>query len=69
MDRGAWRATVHRVEKIWTRLKQLSMHAHMQRGMTETQEWVWTGTCNNEMAHTKSTRYTLGTSEIHTEWR
>ena len=25
MDRGAWQATVHRVEKSWTRLKQLSM--------------------------------------------
>ena len=28
MDRGAWRATVHRVAKSWTQLKQLSMHAH-----------------------------------------
>ena len=27
MDRGAWRATVHRVTKSQTRLKQLSMHA------------------------------------------
>ena len=26
MDRGAWRATVHRVTKSQTRLKQLSMH-------------------------------------------
>ena len=26
MDRGAWQATVHRVAKSWTRLKQLSMH-------------------------------------------
>ena len=24
MDRGAWRATVHRVTKSWTRLMQLS---------------------------------------------
>ena len=24
MDRGAWRATVHRVAKSWTRLKRLS---------------------------------------------
>ena len=24
MDRGAWQAPVHRVTKIWTRLKQLS---------------------------------------------
>ena len=28
MDRGAWRATVHGVTKNWTRLKQLSKHAH-----------------------------------------
>ena len=27
MDRGAWRATVNRVAKSWTRLKRLSMHA------------------------------------------
>ena len=27
MDRGAWRATGHRVAKSWTRLKPLSMHA------------------------------------------
>ena len=26
MDRGAWRATVHEVEKSWTRLKLLSTH-------------------------------------------
>ena len=26
MDRGAWRAIVHRVTKTWTRLKRLSMH-------------------------------------------
>ena len=27
MDRGTWRATVHRVTKSWTRVKQLSIHA------------------------------------------
>ena len=27
MDRGAWRATVHRVTKSQTQLKRLSMHA------------------------------------------
>jgi len=26
MDRGTWRATVHRVTKSWTRLKQLNRH-------------------------------------------
>ena len=29
VDRGAWQATVHRVTKSWTQLKQMSMHAHM----------------------------------------
>ena len=29
MDRGPWWATVHRVAQSWTRLKQLSMHAHI----------------------------------------
>ena len=27
MDRGAWRATVHRVSRSWTRLKRLSRYA------------------------------------------
>ena len=27
MDRGTWKATVDRVSKCWTRLKQLSAHA------------------------------------------
>ena len=26
MNRGAWRATVHRITKVWTRLKRLSPH-------------------------------------------
>ena len=30
MDRGAWRATVHRVTQSWTWLKWLSMHAIIQ---------------------------------------
>ena len=30
MDRGAWQATVLRITKRWTPLKQLSMHARMQ---------------------------------------
>ena len=28
MDRGAQRATAHRVTKSWIRLKRLSMHTH-----------------------------------------
>ena len=30
MDRGAWRATVHRIAKSWT-LQRLSMHATQKR--------------------------------------
>ena len=30
VDRGAWWATVHRVAKSQTRLKQINMHAYMQ---------------------------------------
>ena len=30
-DRGAWQATVHRVKKSQTGLKQLSTHAHMSQ--------------------------------------
>ena len=30
MDRGAWWAAVHRVTKSRTRLKQLSMHVHIE---------------------------------------
>ena len=31
MDRGAWRAVVHKVEKSHIRLKQLSMHMSVIR--------------------------------------
>ena len=30
MDRGAWQATVHRVAKSWTQLKQLSTNIYLQ---------------------------------------
>ena len=30
MDRGAWCATIHKITKWWTWLKQLSMHTHNQ---------------------------------------
>ena len=29
MDKGAWQATVHKVPKSQTQLKQLSMHAYI----------------------------------------
>ena len=33
MDRGAWRATVHRITKSRTQLKQLRMHMHIERNI------------------------------------
>jgi len=33
MDRGAWQATVHRVTKSRTQLKQLRMHTHIERNI------------------------------------
>ena len=30
MDRGTWQATVYRIAKNWTQLKQPSMHAHIE---------------------------------------
>ena len=32
MDRGAWRALVHKVTKSWTRLKRLNVHAERWAG-------------------------------------
>ena len=32
VDRGAWRAAVHRVAQSWIRLKRLSMHACIGEG-------------------------------------
>ena len=34
MDRGAWQATIHRVTKSQTRLKQLTMHTYALFGAT-----------------------------------
>ena len=40
-DRGAWRATVHGVEKSWTWLS-MSLEAQMVRNLPAMQEtWVW----------------------------
>ena len=38
MDRGAWRATVHRVAQSQIRLKRLSMHARFPLELTVTPE-------------------------------
>ena len=38
MDRRAWMATVHRVVKSWTWLKQLSTHADDTTLMAENEE-------------------------------
>ena len=36
MDRGAWRATVHRVAKSWTQLKRLNVHTQVWSSMRVT---------------------------------
>ena len=42
-DRGAWRATVHRVTKSWTRLKRLSTHAFTEPYSEGGRCWVGVG--------------------------
>ena len=39
VDRGAWRAAVHRVTQSWTQLKQLSMHACIGEGNGNTLQY------------------------------
>ena len=39
MDRGTWRATVHRVAKSWARLKQLGTHD--EAGTLIRRWWEW----------------------------
>ena len=69
MDRGAWRATVHRVAKSRTRLKQLSTHAcrglpdgvRTQNGATRKLSWdqeAWRGESLSRMGveHGKGVR-------------
>ena len=43
MDRGAWWATVHRIAKIWTQLKCLSMHTPCPGLPCVLCPWVETG--------------------------
>ena len=31
MDRGAWKATVHKIAKGWTQWKRLNMHPHVNK--------------------------------------
>ena len=40
MDRGAWRATVHRVTKSRTQLKQFSTHTFMHLYMSRSSEYM-----------------------------
>ena len=40
MDRGAWRATIHRVTKSWTSLKRLSTHASGIKS-SKFPRWFW----------------------------
>ena len=46
-DRGAWQATIHRVVKSWTPLKQLSMHTRTDAGGVTPSQTVGCGKLNN----------------------
>ena len=48
VDRGAWRATVHRVTKSWTRLRRLSTRAHGCRAQGNIQKNVAESLIGNE---------------------
>ena len=41
VDRGAWRATVHRVSKSWTWLKRLSMHESLAHHSSLMRTVLW----------------------------
>ena len=40
-DKGAWQAIIHRIEKSWTQLKRLSMHAFIQKSLLS-KYYLWT---------------------------
>ena len=48
MDRGAWRAAIHRVAKSWTQLKRLSMYTCPP---FENLIFVLNGTCTHTHTH------------------
>ena len=57
MDKGAWRATVRRVAKGWTQLKELSVHACKLRLPKVTSfQTVWNGGKNACVVGTISVR-------------
>ena len=49
MDRGAWWATVHRVPKSWTRLKQLSTHITVSDFILGGSKITADGDCSHEV--------------------
>ena len=40
MDRGDWRAIIHRVTKTWSRMKWLTSHAYLESAVLQTDKWV-----------------------------
>ena len=49
MDRGAWGTTVHGVTQSWTRLKQLSTHAHMHGSLNSSSGWRSCSDCSGQV--------------------
>ena len=41
MDRGAWWATIRRITKRWTQVKQMSTHTHRRRNLGGRHENVY----------------------------
>ena len=52
MDRGAWQATVYRVAKSQTRLKQLGTHVSLTECFLDTGLWCWCFMWMNSLIHT-----------------
>ena len=61
MDRGAWRATIHRVAQSWTRLKQPSTHTYTNHYnlLLKTLEVRWWWSQSNLSAHDATQNCTL----------
>ena len=60
MDRGAWRATVLRVTKSWTRLKPLGMQAWRQFHLPTVQKHSLKWWCGRRLWYCKSCRSDCG---------
>ena len=72
VDRGAWRATVHRVARSQTRLKRLSVHALVKSTRKELEKGEETSGHNADLMPLKKARKTVasvsGCSQGQADW-